>query len=254
MAKAFLLLLALTVSSLAWAQNDTPGIDSTWAYDEDEDYIEIPFNAINDTTQVHVRTFSQSTIDSLKADDELSYQQPPTVAESLWQRIKRWLGWLLRSLFERTTTTDIGRFIIYVLVLGALIVIVLTLLRVNAFRMFYSADTTSKPGYQVFHENIHDMDFETLIREATGKKEFRLATRLVFLQALKILADKNLIDFAPGKTNHDYVDEVTPAEIKTGLNQLSYYFDYAWYGNFSITEKHFENISQTFSSWKEKIK
>ncbi|QLH33338.1 MAG: hypothetical protein HWD62_13805 [Cyclobacteriaceae bacterium] len=60
------------------------------------------------------------------------------MAESIWQRIKRWLSWLFQTLFEKTTTTDLGRFIMYSIILAAIVIIVMTLLRVNAFRVFYS--------------------------------------------------------------------------------------------------------------------
>ena len=127
------------------------------------------------------------------------------------------------------------------------------LLKVNAFQIFYSGSDQGKQSYQVFHENIHEMDFDTLIREATERNEYRLATRLVFLYALKILSDKQLIDFKPGKTNHDYVEELPKGDLKTGLNELSFYFDYAWYGNFSINENQFQKVKQTFTFWKDKV-
>jgi Domain of unknown function (DUF4129) len=206
-----------------------------------------------DTVLVSHTKFSTQRLDSLKNDDELQYTQPPTVAESIWQRLMRWIGWFFSSLFEKTTTTDVGRFIMYSLILVAIIIIVMTLLRVNAFKVFYSGADASKPAYSVFHENIHEMNFEQLIQEATDKKEFRLATRLVFLYALKLLSDKHLIEFTPGKTNHDYVEELKTGEIKTGLNELSFYFEYAWYGNFTISELQFQRVKQTFSFWKEKV-
>ncbi|MCW5912114.1 MAG: DUF4129 domain-containing protein [Cyclobacteriaceae bacterium] len=240
------------VSPDAVTATDSTATDSlNIEYYDDE---EVPdYAGPADTVTVAYKKFSTARLDSLKADDELQYTQPPTVAESVWQRIKRWIGWFFRTLFEKTTTTDIGRFILYTVILIAIIIIVMTLLRVNAFRVFYSGADTSKQAYAVFHENIHEMNFEQLIQEATGKKEFRLATRLVFLYALKLLSDKHLIEFAPGKTNHDYVEELNTGEIKTGLNELSFYFEYAWYGNFVITELQFQRVKQTFTFWKEKV-
>ncbi|KXK27830.1 MAG: hypothetical protein UZ12_BCD005001180 [Bacteroidetes bacterium OLB12] len=257
----FIICYAFTLA--AWAQPPampdstlvTP--DSTYSdslnikYFDDEQ--EPDFAGPADTVAVSAQQFSSQKIDSLKADEELKYTQPPTVAESIWQRIKRWLSWLFRSLFEKTTTTDLGRFIMYSIIIVAIVIIVMTLLRVNAFRVFYSGADTTKPAYSVFHENIHEMNFDLLIQEAVDKKEFRLATRLIFLQALKLLSDKHLIDFTPGKTNHDYVEELKSGEVKTGLNELSFYFEYAWYGNFSITEGQFQQVKQTFSFWKEKV-
>jgi hypothetical protein len=179
--------------------------------------------------------------------------QPPTVVETLWDRFKQWLGWLFASLFDTASTTGIGKILLYVLAVVVIIIVIMTLLRVNAFKVFYSGADQARQNYSVFHENIHEMDFDKLIQEAVEQNKLRHATRLVFLYALKILSDKHLIDFNPGKTNHDYVEELSSPELKTGFNELSFYFDYAWYGNFSITEAQFNKIRMVFNEWRSKV-
>lgn len=238
----------ITDTSVYKSVKDSTEFGSEFYEDDEED-----FSGLADTTQIEVRKFSSTEVEKLKADSDLIYTQPPTVAESLWDRFKRLLRWLFSTLFEKATTTDLGRFLMYLLAIILGIVVIMMLLKVNAFKVFYSGADAGKQNYQVFHENIHEMDFDTLIKEATEKKEYRLATRLVFLHALKILSDKQLIDFKPGKTNHDYVEELTTGEIKTGLNELSFYFDYAWYGNFAINETQFQKVKGTFGFWKEKV-
>ncbi len=211
------------------------------------------FEGVNDTLKITIRSFSSAEVDKLKADPDLNYKQPPTVAESLWDRFKQWLAWFFESLFKKATTTDLGRVIVYTIAGILLIAVIMMLLKVNAFKVFYSGADQAKQNYQVFHENIHEMDFEKLIQDATNKNEFRLATRLIFLYALKLLADKHFIDFNPGKTNHDYVEELKISDLKTGLNELSFYFDYAWYGNFSINDIQFQKIKNTFTEWRTKV-
>lgn len=255
--------LFFLIVGIGVAQKVSPVITDTSAYKSVKDSTafgselyeddEKEFAGLADTTHIEVRKFSSADVEKLKADPDLNYTQPPTVAESLWDRFMRLLGWFFSTLFEKATTTDLGRFIMYLLAIILGIVVIMMLLKVNAFKVFYSGADSGKQNYQVFHENIHEMDFDALIKEATEKKEYRVATRLVFLHALKILSDKQLIDFKPGKTNHDYVEELTTGEIKTGLNELSFYFDYAWYGNFAINENQFQKVKGTFSFWKEKV-
>jgi hypothetical protein len=223
-------------------------VDNT-EYDQEER----DFSGINDTLKIDTRSFSSAAIDQLKSDPDLNYQQPPTVAESLWDRLKQWLVWFLDSLFQKASTTDVGSVIMYTIAGILVIIVIMTLLKVNAFKVFYSGADQPKQTYQVFHENIHEMNFEKLIKEATDKNEFRLATRLIFLHALKLLSDKHLIEFNPGKTNHDYVEELKTSDLKTGLNELSFYFDYAWYGNFAINDTQFQRINNTFAEWRTKI-
>ena len=224
-------------------------VDNTeYDYQEEKD-----FAGIADTLKINTRSFSGAEIDQLKSDPDLNYQQPPTVAESLWDRFKQMLAWFFESLLEKASTTDVGLVIMYTMAGILVIVVIMMLLKVNAFKVFYSGADQPKPSYQVFHENIHEMNFEKLIKEATEKNEFRLATRLIFLHALKLLSDKHLIEFNPGKTNHDYVEELKTSDLKTGLNELSFYFDYAWYGNFAINATQFQRINNTFAEWRTKI-
>lgn len=217
------------------------------------DYEKSIFIGESDTTSVTGRNFDKGKISELKADEDLNYKQPPTVVETLWDRFLNWIKWLFASLFEAAVSTDIGNLVIYIIAAIAIVVVIMMLLKVNAFKVFYSGADKGQQTYSVFHENIHEMNFESLIQQAVEKKEFRLATRLIFLNALKILSDKHLIDFNPGKTNHDYVEEVKVPELKTGFSELSFYFDYAWYGNFKITDIQFQRIRTLFGEWRDKV-
>lgn len=192
-------------------------------------------------------------LDQLRQDKELSYQQPPTVVESLWDRVKRWLNDFFETLFSSATSEGIGRILVYTLAIILAIIIILTLLKVNAFKVLYSGSDQNKINYQVLNENIHVMDFDRLIREATERQDFRLATRLILLYALKMLSDKNFIQWQAGKTNHDYVKELTATDLKAGLNELSFYFDYAWYGNFPIAADTFTKIETHFAHWQKTL-
>lgn len=245
--RLFIALFFVVIAFHTQAQNDAVLIDRDNQSTED-------YNAPNDSSLLTKKEFQSSTLEKLKADPALQYQQPPTVAESLWDRIKMWLIIFFSSLIEGATMTTVGRILLYTAGLILIIVIVLTLLRVNAFRVLYSGADQNKMGYQVFHENIHEMDFEKLIHEASEKNDFRLGTRLILLYSLKLLSDQHLIQWEAGKTNHDYVNELSAPELKTGLNEISFYFDYAWYGNFQLDAAMFGKVQATFSGWRQKLK
>jgi hypothetical protein len=148
--------------------------------------------------------------------------------------------------------TNWGRVITYIVGIALLVILIMLMLKVNAFKVIYSG-TGGGQKYNVFDENIHEMDFEQLINDATQSHDYRKGIRLLFLYALKLLSDKHLIHWQSGKTNHDYVAEITERELKTGLNELSFYFDYAWYGNFSINAETFQKAQSIFATWKNKI-
>jgi len=208
------------------------------------------FRGGNDTTHLIRKGIDPVEIQKLKSDPGLNYQEAPTVAESLWDRFRSWIGQLLNALFEKATMTDVGRVLMYAIGIVALIIIVMALIRVNAFRVFYGNPDQGKFNHGGIQENIHEMDFEKLIQEAVERNDFRLATRLIFLYALKLLADKSMIHWQAGKTNHDYVNELKTGELKTGLSELSFYFDYAWYGHFAISHQQYQRVNGLFESWR----
>jgi hypothetical protein len=200
---------------------------------------------------VQHRAFDSLTVLQLKKDPELRYTQAPA-AISLWERFKTWLRLWLNRIFKAAASADWVTVAVVIVSLIALVYVILRLLRVDALRMFYG--TPEKQSYEVFTEDIHALDFEKLIHDAIQQQEYRAAIRLLFLQALKLLADRHLIDWRPGKTNHDYVGELSASSLKKGFRELNYYFEYAWYGNFPINTPLFEKVNRLYAEWKAQIK
>jgi len=210
--------------------------------------------AFPDSSEIITRSADTEELQRLKSDPALQYKEPPTIAESLWDRFILWLRQLISSIFESAVTTDWGRVLVYVVGLILLVVLIMAILRVNAFKIFSSGDGVSTYRYNALDDNIHDMDFDKLIDDAMSKKDYRLGVRLVFLYALKMLSDKDHIHWDHGKTNHDYMEELKMAELKPGFNDLNYYFEYAWYGNFNINAEMFNHVQDIFKTWRANIK
>ncbi|QOI96433.1 MAG: DUF4129 domain-containing protein [Flammeovirgaceae bacterium] len=202
---------------------------------------------LTDSSAIELRSFDQSTLEKLKSNPELSYTQAPAVM-SLWERFKIWLNRLIESLLQAAASADWVSVLIVALALIAIIYVAMRLMKVDPFTLFYKTQTPLKAG--VIEEDIHSLDFEKLIREALQQEQYRQAIRLVFLQALKLLADHHRIHWQPGKTNHDYLDELTDARLRTGFNELNFYFEYAWYGNFAINSHLFDRVKTIYENWK----
>lgn len=228
--------------------------DSAYTYFDNDLPEDSQASAAPDSLKIAARAFDESKLNELKSDEELQYKEAPTIAESLFDRFLKLLSQFFDSLVQGAVTTNWGRLISYLIGVGLLVVLIMMLLKVNAFKVFYGGQGASSMPYHVLDENIHEMDFEKLIQEAITSGEYRKATRLVFLNALKILADKNFIHWEQGKTNHDYLSEVTAADLKPGFNELNYYFEYAWYGNFNINHEKFLKVQQVFDAWRERIR
>jgi hypothetical protein len=102
-------------------------------------------------------------------------------------------------------------------------------------------------------ENIFDIRFETEIEKAIETKDFRLAIRLLYLQLLKELSVKQLIQYKQEKTNSDYVLQLFGSPFYNDFFKLTRSFEYSWYGKFVITEQTFQTIRNDFSLFKKSL-
>ena len=108
-------------------------------------------------------------------------------------------------------------------------------------------------NYAVGEENIHTIDFNEAIQQAVDDKNYRLAVRLLYLQSLKILADKGTIDWRIDKTNYAYGQELAGQPFQQSFLTLTREFEYNWYGNRAASPKEFESIRQTFSDFNRQL-
>jgi hypothetical protein len=201
-----------------------------------------------DNTDVTVRKAEEGKIDDLKKDPDLDYTITPNV-QSIWSALSWWLGSLFFSLFSEGGDGAWLRYLFWTIGVIILIYVILRLLKIDALKVFYSGKGKSIT-YTAIDEDIHEMDFEKLIANAIASNDYRLAIRLQFLQALKILSDKHLIHWHPGKTNHDYMLELGKSNLRDGFAELNGYFEYAWYGNFPIAPELFSKVQTIFNTWR----
>ncbi len=248
----WLLILILSLPTYSGAQdNDSINstIDSLSSYFNDSFTDAKDSRGVADSSNVVARNFNEQRLEDLNSDADLNYKEAPTVAETLWDRLLALLAEFVDSLFRNAVTTDWGRVFSYAIGLVLIAALIMMLLKVNAFKIFYKAEGVSPVPYQVLDENIHEMDFDKLISDAAANHDYRKGIRLVFLKSLKMLADKNFIQWEHGKTNQDYVQELKKESLRHGFHELNYYFEYAWYGNFSINHDMFQKVQSVFTEW-----
>lgn len=101
-------------------------------------------------------------------------------------------------------------------------------------------------------DELLEDDYEKLVHQAFKLSDYRMAVRYLFLQTLQSLKEKNLLDFAPGKTNSRYAREI-PQELRNDFSKLVLAYEYAWYGNFAVSREQFDIIQKQFSSFFHKI-
>ncbi len=230
-----LVFLLLLISTYAWAVADS-----------------LKYSVVNDTLKINERSINKIELEKYRADSQFQYGRPQE-AVSPWQRFIVWLLSILGRFLYFTTQTLIGKIVFYALLAGILLWVILKLLNIDVKDLFYGKSAGSTIDFKIAEENIHALDFDTLIENAVQNKKYRDAVRLTFLYSLRKLSDANMIHWLPGKTNDDYLKELNQHAVTPRLQELRYYFDYAWYGHFEINQQTYNEVQRTFQDLKSKL-
>ena len=95
-------------------------------------------------------------------------------------------------------------------------------------------------------------DYDALLHQSYKLKDYRMATRYLFLKTLQRLNHQSLIAFATDKTNSKYVHEI-PAGSRNEFAAIVMNYEYVWYGNIKISKELFDKIQVKFSAFLNKI-
>lgn len=98
-------------------------------------------------------------------------------------------------------------------------------------------------------ENIFEINYRDRIDKAIKAGNYRLATRLMFLQMLKTMAGKNMIHYQQDHTNFDYLMQLRNTIYYADFFRITRNYEYAWYGNFPVNEEAWHIIKSNFEKF-----
>jgi hypothetical protein len=235
------------------------------------------FNS-NATESSSVKIVNQTVQDSISIDTELrdkrvyenlkeKYASNDFIYErsiensGWWSRFKKWLSDFFKDLFDLNSDaqasdiTDIALKIFYV-VIFLLVVYFIVKAIINKEGNWVFGKSSDKRIIPVtdIENNIYETDFETLISNAEGENNYRLAIRYYYLWLLKTLSKAEIIDYDVEKTNSDYYFEIAQEDTKKEFSYTSYLYNYIWYGEFDIDEAQFNKAKNAFTQFLNSIK
>ena len=205
-----------------------------------------------DSSEVAVRTPPDDALASYRADPDYAYDRDEPEGESWWDRFKAWLWETIFSNIFSEEMTPFWRLVLYVVIGLGLLFAILRLLQMDA-RGLIAGRKARRLDFAELEENLDHLDFDRLIAEAIAAQDYRRAVRLVYLQALRQLADRELIHWTRDKTNHDYLDELNTSALHGPLADLTYVFEYVWYGDFPVDAGSFAWVQKAYGRFTEHL-
>lgn len=191
---------------------------------------------------VDFRIPTKETIEKYQKDARFQYIDEESKVDVSWfARLKRWLLDKLFGGVDDLVTSGLVGWLAIVAGIILLIIIILKLAGVN-FKAILGKKKLNTPEIEIYTENVHEMDFETLITNALRNKDYRLAVRFLYLKNLKLLSDSSIIKWSANKTNYNYQYEISNNTLRSKFLDITFIFDYVWYGEFTLNESDFFKI------------
>lgn len=223
-----------------------------------------PIDKVKDTLALRIdsikniiKKFDDEAIQEYKNEKEFQYGEDDPKTQSWWDRFWsafwRWIAELFGDGTKKAQKTALAPFLKYLLIAICVGLVVFVVIKLVGVKMFAGKSKSVDVPYDETLENIHEIDFNEEIEVALQNKNYRLAVRLLYLSTLKLLSDKELIDWQPNKTNQAYLGEV-PQEQAPEFALLTRNFEYVWYGDFSLDASTFGEIQTSFQQFKAAVK
>lgn len=150
--------------------------------------------------------------------------------------------------------SDILQAVAYVLVIAVILAIVYIFTKDLRFSRKVKAAGLQETDFDAPVENIDQIDVSTPLQKALAEGNFKLATRLYFLDLLKKLNEGRHITWKKDKTNRDYLMELyTRAFYYDQIQKLTLAYELVWYGEHNLPNEAYQRLFADFESIHQKI-
>jgi hypothetical protein len=236
-----LLFLFLLISLPTYSQKSTAETNDTSSV-----------KASLDSGSIALRLPNEKEINDFRNDRDYKYQRNTPPPENPFARFWYWLVRKFNDFFQSNSYENFWQYVILAAIGG---LVVWLLYKAEFLGGLFGRKAEEDPlTYNRLSENIHELDFNSLIDDAIEHHNYRIAVRIYYLKTLKQLTDKHLIHWHPTKTNHIYVRELENSPLKEDFEYLTSQFEYVWYGEFGISELEFSPLKEKFQFFLANIK
>lgn len=240
-----LLLLVCSKPESLWAQiDDSVAIEAVAPEAVAPEKSQAIFDTIlaSDKLLVSAKKLDSTLLDSLRAEEDFWYvNTAPPPPKPLKERKNTTSGWLSNALWA--------------FIIGGFIIFLIWFILSSDIRLFRKPARSSKNKLATpsVKNEPEEVDFEKQIALAIQSGNYRLATRLLYLQVLQVLSEKKLIQYQQQRTNADYLAQLYGSNYYSDFFRLTRHFEYSWYGLFDLQKNMFLQVQQEFSNFKKRL-
>jgi hypothetical protein len=187
-----------------------------------------------------LRSIPDTAIRHWKADHDFDYANDL----SLWKKDQKEEENVLQRVFD----SNAFRWLIYILLGGLLLYALYKIISENNLRFFYRKPVRLKETAQE-EAGLPEEGLDQLLKKAVEGKEYRMATRYLYLMALHHLDQRELIRWHSQATDEEYVRQMDVTPQGERFRWLTSAYQRVWYGKFPLEEHQFSRLSQYFQDF-----
>lgn len=153
------------------------------------------------------------------------------------------------------TQNPVFQTLLWIIIIGGFATFIIIYLSNSNVGLFRRRDAIIKSDdeLEVETSNIFEINYTREIEKAISKGNYRFAIRLLFLQTLKNMSAKNIIQYKPDRTDFDYLLQTYSTKYYNDFFRLTRTYEYAWYGQFDVDPEKFRLIHTDFQSFENKL-
>lgn len=212
-----------------------------------------PVGLVRQKENINFRVPSEDKIEKYKNDSRFKYYRERVESPGWWERLKYKLWDLLPNISKPVGAVfSTFKYVVLGIIILLIVLLILKLVGVD-YKTLLGKKKVNTAEIDIYTENVNEMDFATLISNALQNKDYRLATRFLYLRNLKILSDNEIIKWDITKTNISYQYEIDDANLRSKFLDTSFIFDYVWYGEFVVDSAQYDEIDRRMSDFAKTI-
>lgn len=150
------------------------------------------------------------------------------------------------------TARPLFQTILWIVIITGFVVFLFMYLANSNISLFRRSVVVASNEEEAEETDIFSIDYQKEIAAAIRNADYRLAVRLLFLQLLRNLSDRNIIEYKPDSTNMDYLRQLRSTNLYEGFVWLARNYEYSWYGHFAIGKEKFDLVKKEFEKFEYK--
>lgn len=146
------------------------------------------------------------------------------------------------------------RTLIWLIIIGCFAAFLITYLSGSSVGLFRKKNIVfGDEEEEEMPDDIFAINYQKETEKAVAIKNYRLAVRLMFLNLLKNMSERNIITYKQDKTNFDYLSELYSSSLYPHFFKVTRNYEYSWYGQFPITDEAFQLIKKDFDPFNDQL-